>query len=65
MEENTLQKYLRSLISDELEKREIELKEAEAKQIVHALMPEVDRLIAEKVKSHFVELVKFINEKFT
>jgi hypothetical protein len=65
MRENELQVYLKSLISEELKKVEIELKEKEAKQIVHALIPEIDKLVAEKVKSHFVELAKFISEKFT
>lgn len=64
MEENALESYLKSLISGELKNFEIELKEQEAQQIVHAIMPEIDKLIAKKVKTHFVELAKFINERF-
>lgn len=64
MRENALESYLKSLISEELKNFEIELKEQEAQQIVQAIIPEIDKLVAKRVKTHFVELVKFINEKF-
>lgn len=63
--ETAVETYLRSLVSDELKKLEVNLKEAEAKQIIQAIMPEIDILVSKRVKEHFIELANFINEKFT
>ena len=41
------------------------LKEEEAQQIVQVLIPEIDNIVAKKVKAHFIELANFINKKFT
>lgn len=65
MESNTLEVYLKSLISGELKKIEFDLKENEAQQIVQALIPEIDNLVSKRVKDHFIELANFINDKFT
>lgn len=60
----TLDEYLRSLISDEMQKMDFELKETEAQQIIQAIIPEIDVLISKRVKQHFIEIVDAIKEKF-
>jgi hypothetical protein len=63
--EDPMRSYLKSLISEELKKKEFELKESDAQQIVQAIMPEIDKLVTKRVKEHFIELAHFINAKFT
>lgn len=63
--ETPVETYLKSLVSEELKKLKVNLKEKEAQQIIQALMPEIDTLISKRVKEHFIELADFINEKFT
>lgn len=65
MKANAMEIYLKSLISDEIKKMEVNLKEEEAQQIVQVLIPEIDNIVAKKVKAHFIELANFINKKFT
>jgi len=62
---NQLEEYIQSLIKDELRKREIELKESDAKQIVANIIPELDKLISDRVKQHFLEIAEFIKFKFS
>ncbi|MFW9871829.1 MAG: hypothetical protein ACFFG0_01920 [Candidatus Thorarchaeota archaeon] len=65
MTPDPITQHLKSLISDELKKQEYQLKENEAQQIVKALIPEIDKLISERVKQHFIELADFMKEKFS
>lgn len=64
IELRTLVEYLKSLISDEIQKMGFELKEAEAQKIVQAIMPEIDTLISKRVRQHFMEIADAIKEKF-
>jgi hypothetical protein len=61
---NQLEEYLRGLILDELRKREIELKESDAQQIVQSVINEIDKLSSERIKQHFIEIAEFILTKF-
>ena len=63
--EDPMKAYLKSLISEELNKKGFELKEEDAQQIVQAIMPELDALISKRVKEHFIEIADFIKIKFT
>ena len=63
--EDPMKTYLKSLISEELNKKGFELKEEDAQQIVQAIMPELDALISKRVKEHFIEIADFIKIKFT
>jgi hypothetical protein len=65
MTEDPMRSYLKSLISEELKNKEVELKENEAKQIIQAILPEMDKLVTKRVKEHFIELADFIIVKFT
>ena len=62
---NQLEEYIRSLMKEELRKREIELKEADAQQIVAKIIPELDKMVAERVKQHFLEIADFIKSKIS
>ena len=62
---NQLENYLRTLILEELRKREIELKESDAQLIVSQIINEIDKLTSERVKQHFVEIADFIKDKFS
>jgi coenzyme F420-reducing hydrogenase delta subunit len=62
---NQLEDYLRSLILDELRKREIEISEADARQIVNNIIVEIDKLASKRIKQHFIEMAKWVIEKFS
>lgn len=62
---NQLEDYIKSLMREELRKREIELKESDAQQIVAKILPELDKMTAERVKQHFLEIAEFIKSKFS
>ncbi len=62
---NQLEEYLKTLILEELRKREIEIKESDAKQIISYIMPEIDKLTSNRVKEHFLEIADFIKNKFS
>lgn len=62
---NIMEEYLSSLINEILDKREIGIKEKEAKEIVSAIIPELDSLISKRVKEHLCSLADFIKEKFS
>lgn len=62
---NIMEEYLSSMINEVLDEREIGLKEKEAKEIVSAIIPELDSLISKRVKEHFCMLADLIKEKFS
>ena len=62
---NQLEDYIKSLMREELRKREIELKESDAQQIVAKIIPELDKMAAERVKQHFLEIAEFVKNKFS
>lgn len=62
---NVMEEYLSSLINKILDEREISIKEEEAKQIISAIIPEMDSLISTRMKEHFCLLADFIKEKFS
>lgn len=61
---NIMEDYIKSLIKTELEKMEVTLKQKEADEIVKAIIPHLDKLIAERIKLHFSELAKLVQQKF-
>ena len=62
---NQVEDYLKTLILEELRKREIEIKESDAKQIISHILPEIDKLTSKRVKEHFLEIADFIKNKFS
>jgi hypothetical protein len=61
---NIMEDYIRSLIKDELKNIDVILKKEEANEIVKAIMPQLDSLIADRIKLHFSELAKMVQQKF-
>lgn len=61
---NIMEDYIRSLVKDELKNMEVTLKKKEAEDIVEAIIPHLDKLIAERIKLHFSELAKLVQQKF-
>jgi len=59
-----LENYLRELIVDELSKKQIEITEADAKEIVNNMANEIDDFVSRRMKQHFVEIAQFIIKKF-
>lgn len=59
-----LESELMRLIDKVLKDRETIISEIEVKQIVRELVPDIDRLIANKMKQHFYEIGNFLVEKF-
>lgn len=66
--QNIMEDYIRGLIKDELNKQcdmlEVMLKEEDASKIVLAILPQLDELVAKRVKQHFTEIADLIKEKF-
>lgn len=62
---NQLEDYLRTLILEELRKRELELKESDARQIIASMIKEIDKATAKRIKQHFLEIADFIKTKFS
>lgn len=59
-----LESELMRLIDKVLKDRESSISDSEVRQIVHELLPDIDRLIANKMKQHFYEIGNFLVEKF-
>lgn len=60
----SLESELMRLIDKVLKDRESAISIIEVKQIVRELIPDIDRIIANKMKQHFYELGSFLVEKF-
>lgn len=61
---NQLEEYLKSLVKEEVDRRDFSLKKEDADQIVKGLFSELDKVIAKSVKEHLVEIADFIKIKF-
>lgn len=63
-EESFLEQEIVKLIDRALRERLIELALDDIKIVVKEVMPDIDRMIAEKVKTHFYEIGSFLVGKF-
>jgi len=61
-EDNPIQQYIDSTIDKVLEKREIKLKEEDAKQIIQAILPEIEKIVANVVLKHFRALAVYVQQ---
>ena len=52
------------IVKGALKDKDTEISADEIKYIVHQLLPDIDLLIANKVKQHFYELGMFLVDKF-
>jgi hypothetical protein len=62
--QSALEREMVRLIDQALKERLIELSIDDIKLIAKELMPDIDKMIADKVKSHFHEIGNFMVEKF-
>ena len=64
----TLNKETNKELQESMEKIirlvKVDLTKQEIKEIVEAILPDIDELISNKIKQHFVELAQFILNKF-
>jgi len=56
----TLEKMIQQIAKEVIEQHEYEMSKAELKAIVHELLPNIDELISEKVKQHFLAIGQYI-----
>ena len=58
------EKELQECIERLIQSIQIKLSKQEVKEIIENIIPDMDKLIASKVKQHFVEISEFIINKF-
>lgn len=64
IEKSPLEVELSRIVESVLQSRETSVTTEDIKYIVQQLMPDLDALIANKVKQHFLEIGNFLVEKF-
>lgn len=63
-EDNNLQTELTNLIKKIIDSHNNSIKKEDAVVIIKEIIPHLDNLVSERIKMHFIELSKFIIEKF-
>jgi cell fate (sporulation/competence/biofilm development) regulator YlbF (YheA/YmcA/DUF963 family) len=58
------EQHLNDIIMEKIENNEKVVTKKDAKEIVKAIMPEINILVSEIIKEHFRSLAKHILEKF-
>ena len=61
---NPLESIIVGIVNDAVRKSQVELTKAEIKSIVYELLPNIDELISEKIKQHFLGIGEYIISKF-
>jgi len=64
MEKNNPTLSIEEILDQKIEEKIKHLTKEDVQFIVNELIPKFDELIAERVKTHFYELGKFLTEKF-
>lgn len=59
-----LEKEIERIVENAIRNSQIALAADDIRIIAHEVMPDIDRLIANKVSQHFYEIGKFISDKF-
>jgi hypothetical protein len=62
--ETEFEEMMKVLISNIIKETEIQLEKDDVKDIVSEMVPELDELIAKKIKKHFFEIGEFLVNKF-
>lgn len=55
---------LEKMVKDIIKKEQVKLTREETKQIINELLPDLDEIVAKKVKQHLVILADAITQKF-
>ena len=58
------EQHLNDIITERIKENEKVITQKDAKEIVKAIMPEINKLVSEIIKEHFRSLAKHILEKF-
>ena len=59
-----LEDHIKVIIEQVIEERELNLAAEDVKAIVKEIMPDLDKMISEKVKKHFYSIGFMLMEKF-
>ena len=57
---NPIEAYVEETMKTFFEKRESELKEEDAKQIIKAILPEIEKIVAKIVLKHFKSIAVYV-----
>jgi hypothetical protein len=60
----TTKSPLETVIEDIIEEKLAKLTESDIKKLVREAMPNIDQMIANKIKEHFYQIGNFLVEKF-
>jgi len=59
---NPIEEYVEEAIIKVLDKRETKLKEEDAKQIIKAILPEIEAIVAKIVLKHFKAIAVYVQK---
>lgn len=59
---NPIEEYVEAAIIKVLDKRETKLKEEDAKQIIKAILPEIETIVAKIVLKHFKAIAVYVQK---
>jgi DNA topoisomerase VI subunit B len=57
---NPIEAYVEKTIKTVLSKKETELKEEDAKKIIQAILPEIEKIVAKIVLKHFKSIAVYV-----
>ena len=57
---NPIEAYVEEAVTRVLDKREAKLKEEDAKQIIEAILPEIEKIVANIVLKHFKSIAVYV-----
>jgi len=60
---NPMEDYIKSLITEQLKLQEEKIKKEDAEEIIKAIIPELEKLVAKIIKKHMKEIANYILDK--
>lgn len=60
--ENPIELYVEEVVTKVLESRETKLKEEDAKVIIDAILPEIEKIVAKVVIKHFKAIAVYVQK---
>lgn len=60
----TLEQLIGDLIESKLKRTQYDLNKKNINEIVKAMMPDLDKMIATKIQNHFIEIGKMMKQVF-
>jgi hypothetical protein len=59
---NPIENYVKTIIDEVLDQRETKLKEEDAKQIIKAILPEIEKITSKIIIMHLKALATYVQE---